>query len=161
MLNLGRGNEMCMPPDEQATYNQYPLGNISPSNTVLPMPPHTAEHLDAQERKDLNSALACSLEPTPSISYQYPYNSYASALGVMHSNTPSSSMPSIEPDIVSALISTTQLPGPSFSSNMHLHDPAPLSQPVAGHVPLITIETSRDHAAQRISNRVPIPAIDP
>jgi hypothetical protein len=88
MLNLGRGNEMRMPPDEQATYNQYPLDNISPSDTVLLMPPRTAEHLDAQERKDLNSALARSLEPTPSISYQYPYNSYVSALGVMCSNTP-------------------------------------------------------------------------
>jgi hypothetical protein len=155
MLNLGRGNEMCLPPDEQAMYNQYPLDNISPSDTVLQIPPCTAEHLDAQERKDLNLALAHSLEPTPSISYQYPYNSYVSALGVMRSNTPSGSMPSIEPDIVSAPISTTQLPGPSFSSNLHLHDP------VASHVPLITIETSGDRAAQRISNRVPIPAIDP
>ena len=139
---------------------------------------HTSDQLNIQEQRDISSALAHSLEPVSHVSYQYPMNSYDSALGSMTSNTPSSSMSSVGPtqslDTSSLSVSANQMPNAStFSSNMHF---APISStgptqlpsrpPASTTTPAVT-ETSGDRAAQQAldiqctSNKLPIAGIVP
>ena len=139
------------------------------------------DQLDAQEQKDIASALAHSLEPVSHAFYLYLMNSYDSALGLMHSNSSSNLTSSMGPtqslDTGSSIpVSVTEmLSALAFSSNMHLCHFTPISstshtqlpfKPAATTTPPVAPETSRDCAAkwaqdiQSTSNKLPVASID-
>jgi hypothetical protein len=175
-LSLRGQDGACATPEQPETFNY-----VSADDIILPIPPRIPDQLDAQEQKDIASALARSLEPVSHASYLYPMNSYDSALGLMHSNSSSNSTSSMGPtqslDTGSSIpVSATEAPSASaFSSNMHLRHFTPVSstshtqlpfKPAATTTPPVAAETSRDRAAKRAqdiqstSNKLPVASID-
>jgi hypothetical protein len=162
----------AMPEQPPAMYGEHSFEGDSPNNVTLPMPPRTSEQIAAQEQRELDSALALSLEPMSSASYQYPSSSYNSGSGFIHSSTPSGSSTSLS---VTAKLPVSMTPFPTFlstfSSNMHVYDPdgisdsQPALRPAVGQ-PLQLVETSGDRAVNRapgvqsMSSRQPIATID-
>jgi len=164
--------------------NQYE--HVRPQDVILPMPPLTSAELHTREQRELDTALALSLQPCPNQPFVFP-NSYVSGLGSASSSIMSgsgsllSNISTLAPSLAStsrfdiAYVLTPPTPGSQLMETntffADLYHSASMSNTQSTRISTChqahqTMETSGDQAvgrtrdAQSTSNKHPIATID-